>query len=71
MGGGLIPVATGPAEPGDAARIDFLFTAKRHAGTAKAAAAHHLAWEVGLDRSARRPGTRGFPYCLGGGLGCD
>ena len=46
-----LPVAASPAEPGDAARIDFLFfTAKRHAGTAEAAEAarQYLAWEIGL-----------------------
>ena len=47
---GLAMVAT-PTEPTDAASIDFLFfTAKRHDGTAEAAAAarQYLAWEVGL-----------------------
>src|SRR5262245_25787376 len=47
---GLPSVAT-PGEPPDQARIDFLFfTAKRHEGSAQAAAAarQYLAWEIGL-----------------------
>jgi rhodanese-related sulfurtransferase len=47
---GLAMAAT-PEEPADQARIDFLFfTAKRHEGTAEAAAAarQYLAWEIGL-----------------------
>jgi rhodanese-related sulfurtransferase len=46
-----LPIARSPSEPSDQARIDFLFfTAKRHEGTAEAAAAarQYLAWEVGL-----------------------
>jgi rhodanese-related sulfurtransferase len=47
---GLAMLAT-PDEPTDQARIDFsFFTAKRHEGTAEAAAAarQYLAWEIGL-----------------------
>src|SRR5262245_35036766 len=47
---GLAMAAT-PEEPADQARIDFLFfTARRHEGTAEAAAAarQYLAWEIGL-----------------------
>ena len=59
-----LPIATSPAEPPDAARIDFLFfTAKRHEGTAEAAEAarQYLAWEVGLihQLDAQERGT--FP----------
>jgi rhodanese-related sulfurtransferase len=59
-----LPIARSPSEPPDSARIDFLFfTAKRHEGTAEAAAAarQYLAWEVGLLQQLDAQERGAFP----------
>jgi hypothetical protein len=59
-----LPIARSPSEPPDSLRIDFLFfTAKRHEGTAEAAAAarQYLAWEVGLLQQLDAQERGAFP----------